>query len=68
MAKPSELAEAFEIFSKYSDDAYPLHAEHDKISVHINPDEVEEEDRERLEKIGFHANQNSGIPDFYYFT
>jgi len=68
MAKPSELAEAFEIFAKYSDEKYPLHAEHDKISVHVNPKDVDQEDEERLEEIGFHANKGSGIPDFYYFT
>jgi len=69
MAKPSELAEAFEIFAKYSNDSYPMDAEHQEIMVWINPEEVSEEDKERLDEIGFHQKPRGEFePHFYYFT
>lgn len=69
MAKPSELAEAFQIFAEYSDDSYLLDADHDEITVWVDPKEVSEEHKERLEEIGFHKKPNGHFePHFYYFT
>lgn len=69
MASAEELAEAFQIFAKYTDENYVLHAEHDEINVSVNPNDVNEEDLERLDEIGFYS-KTEGYPEphFYYFT
>lgn len=68
MATTEELIEAFEIFSKYTDEDYLLEAQHDEIRVSVNPEKVSEEDKERLEDLGFHDGSHHYVPDFYYFT
>lgn len=68
MASAEELREAFEIFSNYTDEKYLLHAKYDEIRVSVNPREVSEKDKERLEELGFHDGEHHEVPDFYYFT
>ena len=48
------LIEACQIFSKYSDSKTPTHCEHDVLYITcVRPDDVSEEDMERLEELGF---------------
>jgi hypothetical protein len=50
------LIEAMAIFKKYGDSYAPTHCEHDVLYVCIDPERVSEEDKKRLEGLGFHAN------------
>lgn len=50
------LAEAFEIFSKYSDRKWLVQCQHDEMLVRVS-EEVGEEDRERLEELGFNKDE-----------
>lgn len=69
MATPEKLAEAFQIFAKYSDEPYPIDASYEEIKVWVSPEDVTDEEEERLEEIGFHSKPESGLPPhFYYFT
>lgn len=49
------MIEACEIFRKYNDQKYaPFHCVHDILYVcGVEPDEVSEEDKERLDELGF---------------
>lgn len=50
----SKLIEALTIFLKYADPAYPTHCEHDVLTIcGIDPDDVSNEDKARLEELGF---------------
>lgn len=62
-----ELAEAFTIFAKYSDEDYQIGGEHDVLYVYVNPNEVSKEDLERLEALGFEADFED-LENFHYFT
>lgn len=49
-----DLIEALQIFLKYSDEEYPTHCEHDVLMViGIDEDQVSEEDKARLDELGF---------------
>jgi hypothetical protein len=61
----SELIEAFTIFRKYGDTSYPTHCEHDVMRVLVGPERVSQEDKDRLEQLGFTADEWNG--DFYTF-
>jgi len=60
-----ELIEAFQIFLKYSSDPYPTHCEHDVMYVNVNPEIVSEEDKKRLEDLGFNSG-NGEVPEVFY--
>ena len=48
------LIEALTIFSKYSDDEYPTHCEHDVLMVNcVEKAKVSKEDKKRLKELGF---------------
>lgn len=49
------LIEAFQIFKKYANPYAPLHCTHDTLMVtpDVSPSEITEEDRKRLEELGF---------------
>lgn len=52
------LIEAIEIFKKYGEGGHnPLNCSHDVLTVcdGISPDAVSEEDKRRLEVLGFHV-------------
>lgn len=57
-----DLREALKIFEKYADEGdknWPTEGGYDKFYVHIEPHKVSEEDKERLDELGF-------IPDTEY--
>lgn len=58
-----DLIEALQIFLKYGNPEYPTHCEHDKLTVCIDPADVSEEDKARLEELGFHED----CQDFYSY-
>lgn len=50
----SDLIEALQIFLKYGNPKYPTHCAHDELVIcGINPSDVSEEDKERLDDLGF---------------
>lgn len=49
-----DLIEALTILLKYDNPAYPTHCEHDVLTVMIDPAVVSDEDKARLEELGFH--------------
>jgi hypothetical protein len=53
----NDLIEALQIFSKYTQDRYPTYCEHDCLNVVIDCDIVSDEDKTKLEKLGFHAHE-----------
>jgi len=49
-----DLIEALTIFLKYKNEDYPTHCEHDVLWIMgVGYDEVSEEDRKRLDELGF---------------
>lgn len=48
-----KLIEALQILLKYDNPAYPTHCEHDELTVCVDPSLVSEEDRAKLDKLGF---------------
>ncbi len=49
-----DLIEALQIFLKYKNETYPTHCEHDVMYImDVTKEEVSEEDRKRLEELGF---------------
>jgi len=55
-----DLIEALKILRKYDNPKWPTHCEHDKLHVAINPDIVSEEDKERLDELGFFPDDEWG--------
>ena len=51
-----DLIKAFQIFAKYTQAKYPTSCEHDRMYVHVDPDEVSEEDIKSLEELGFNVD------------
>jgi len=50
----SKLVEALNIFLKYGDPDFPTHCEHDILTIcGISPSDVSEEDRKKLDDLGF---------------
>ena len=52
----TELIEAFTIFAKYTSTTRPTCCEHDVLYVLVDPSLVSDEDRARLEVLGFDAH------------
>lgn len=49
-----QLIKALQIFLKYGNPDYPTHCEHDEMYIcGIDPDDVSEEDKKELDKLGF---------------
>jgi len=61
----NKLIEALAIFIKYGNPDYPTHCEHDVLRVMINPSDVDGDDQEKLEELGFIADEDEG--DFMSF-
>lgn len=59
----SDLLEAIQIFLKYGDPYAPTHCEHDVLTVMIDPADVSDEDKDRLEELGFKAGGYESWPD-----
>ena len=64
--KLSDLVSALQIFLKYGDPTYPTHCEHDVLTVCVNPEDVPEEDRDRLEELGFNADGEECFTSFRF--
>lgn len=54
----SNLIEALQIFLKYGDVARPTHCEHDTLMVCVDPEKVSQEDKYKLDKLGFHISED----------
>jgi hypothetical protein len=52
-----ELIEALQIFRKYGNLVNPTHCSHDLLTVMIDPELVSEEDKKRLDELGFFVGE-----------
>lgn len=71
--KIEDYKEAFEILAEYQPDAgpQPVHPQHEKVRIFVDPGEVPDGEIERLEELGVHAEPShtvEGPPHFYIFT
>jgi hypothetical protein len=56
-----QLIEALQIFLKYGNPDYPTHCEHDTMYiVGIDPEQVSEEDKIKLDNLGFFTSKDNG--------
>ena len=63
-----KLIEALQILIKYGDYNWPTHCEHDVLYiVGINPDDVTEEDKNKLHELGFLIGEETGQKLFYSY-
>jgi hypothetical protein len=63
-----DLIEALQILLKYGNPPYPTHCEHDVLTiVDIDPEDVSEEDIEKLKKLGFFVSEQFGEKIFASF-
>lgn len=56
-----QLIEALIIFSKYTDEDYPTSCDHDILYVNVSIHEVSEEDKVKLESLGFYVDESLEI-------
>lgn len=61
------LIKAFQIFLKYGNPEYPTHCEHDVLYVDINPELVSEEDKDKLDELGFIYDENDNMFFSYHY-
>jgi len=54
----NKLIEALNIFLKYGNPAFPTHCEHDELYVMIEPNLVSEEDKAKLDQLGFFPHES----------
>ena len=57
-------AESFTIMAKYSDEKFPVSAEHDVISVMINHEAMSPEDAARLTELGWYIDEYGGLAKY----
>ncbi len=50
----NDLIEALQIFAKYSNEEWPTHCEHDILMISDVQNDISQEDKDKLEKLGFH--------------
>ena len=54
-----KLIEALQIFLKYGNPDYPTQCEHDELWIcGINPEDISEEDKKKLDKLGFFVDMD----------
>ena len=53
-----DLIEALQIFRKYENPEWPTHCEHDVMYVCVSYDVVSEEDKVKLNELGFFKNED----------
>lgn len=58
-----ELIEALQILSKYDNPTYPTHCEHDMLYVDVSPELVSNEDKKKLEDMGFFVSEDDVYSD-----
>lgn len=64
----SRLIEALTILLKYGDPAYPTHCEHDVLTiVGIDPEDVSDEDKAKLDELGFFVGSEYGDEAFHSY-
>jgi len=61
-----DMQEALEIFEKYTDEEYVFYTQHDTIGVGVSPSKVSDEDKERLDELGFYPDE--GLDSFEFFV
>lgn len=61
-----QLIEAMQIFAKYVGDRHPTNCEHDELVVCVEPSKVSDEDRKRLDELGFQPNEET-VEDSEWF-
>jgi hypothetical protein len=60
-----KLIEALTLLLKYGNPAYPTHCEHDVLYiVGIEPSEVSDEDKAKLDELGFFVSDEDGFEHF----
>jgi hypothetical protein len=63
-----DLIEALTILLKYGDPYNPTHCEHDVLTVcGIDPSDVSDEDKKKLDELGFIVSNEDGDPCFISF-
>lgn len=62
-----KLIEALQIFLKYDNPEFPTHCEHDVMYVSIEYDLVSEDDKEKLDELGFFPCDETGFFKSYRF-
>lgn len=53
-----DLIEALQIFLKYTDSKYPTNCSHDMLWVNVDPELVSDEDKARLDELGFFVSED----------
>jgi len=54
-----DLIEAFNIFRKYGNPEFPTHCEHDVMYVAIEYDKVSNDDKKKLDELGFFEDEDN---------
>lgn len=63
-----QLIEALTIFLKYGNPDRPTHCEHDELWIcGINPDDVTDDDKSKLEELGFFVSESDNCFQSYRF-
>jgi hypothetical protein len=63
-----DLIEALTILLKYGNPIHPTHCEHDELLIcGIDPKDVSEEDKAKLDKLGFFVSTEYGDEQFKSF-
>ena len=63
-----DLIEALTILLKYGNPSSPTHCEHDTLYIcGIEPKDVSEEDKKKLDKLGFFVSKEYGDEQFKSF-
>jgi hypothetical protein len=63
-----DLIEALTILLKYGDPANPLNCNHDEVIIcGIDPKDVSDEDKKKLDDLGFFVSDGEGYADETWF-
>ena len=54
------VIEALNIFKKYGNPCWPFHCEHDVLYVMVEHKKVSEEDKKKLDELGFIPDDDAG--------
>lgn len=63
----SHLIEALQIALKYEDKEWPTHCEHDEMWLNIDSSKVSDEDKARLDELGFFEDEDDECFKSYAF-
>jgi hypothetical protein len=63
-----DLIEALTILLKYGNPGNPTHCSHDQLTIcGIDPSDVSDEDKKKLDELGFFVSDEDGDPCFISF-